>query len=125
METYLFILICLVAFFCVLIFYLKNSDQESFTNVENNDVHYLDTRYDFPYSPPVNPNVNNVQKITNVTYNDPNDLYYSLLEDTYTLNQGEIELIKVPLQMNDPYNEILRSQDILVTPYNSIKYSTK
>jgi hypothetical protein len=24
--------------------------------------------------------------------------------------------------MNDPYNEQLRSQEILITPYNTIKY---
>jgi hypothetical protein len=44
-----------------------------------------------------------------------NQLYYS---------GGTTEMIKIPLQYNVPYEpEQLRSQDILITPYNRIKYS--
>ena len=35
---------------------------------------------------------------------------------------GSTQLIKIPLQFNEPYNEQLRTQDVLITPYNKIKY---
>jgi hypothetical protein len=46
-----------------------------------------------------------------------NELYYS---------GGLNQLIQIPLQYNSPSDfEQLRSQDILITPYNRIKYSTE
>ena len=29
----------------------------------------------------------------------------------------------IPLQMNEPFNEQLRSQEVMITPYNRIKYN--
>ena len=36
---------------------------------------------------------------------------------------GSTQLIKIPLQYNEPHNEQLRTQEVLITPYNRIKYS--
>jgi hypothetical protein len=37
--------------------------------------------------------------------------------------EPELTLLEIPLQLNDPYNEPLRSQMQLITPYNKVKYS--
>ena len=79
----------------------------------------LDTRYRFPTSPPVNTNVLETTLID--TFPGSAELYGSVVPNLLDNN----ELIKVPLQYNVPYNEQLRSQNILITPYNRIKYSTK
>jgi hypothetical protein len=79
----------------------------------------LDTRYRYPTSPPVNPNV--LQTTLVDTFSGSADLYGSVASNLLDNN----ELIKIPLQYNVPYNEQLRSQEILITPYNRIKYSTK
>jgi hypothetical protein len=94
-----------------------------------------DTRIQYPLLPPVNPMVRNAVR-QNVIPANP-DLYSS---QTYTsgdyildtpptdnTNQllysgGETQMIKVPLQYNYPYNEAVRSLNVLVTPYNKIKY---
>ena len=94
-----------------------------------------DTRMQFPLLPPVNPMVRN-RIIKNVIPANP-DLYTSQTyessdyildtpptEDTNQLlmTNGENQMISVPLQINYPYTEQLRSQDILITPYNKVKY---
>lgn len=67
-----------------------------------------DSRYKFPLQPPVNPMVGN----TEVMYGK--ELNYS---------GGNGNIINIPLQMNYPFDEPLRSQTVFVTPYNQIKYS--
>jgi hypothetical protein len=96
-----------------------------------------DTRIQSPLSPPVNPIARKriIQK--NIPAN--RDLYNSQTYETkdYVLdtpetpntNQliysgGETQLIKIPLQFNDPNQEQLRTQEILITPYNKVKYGT-
>lgn len=94
-----------------------------------------DTRMQNPYLPPVNPNARNLVVLENL--GSSQDLYsnqgsetrYSILDTPPANNVNELvysggatQLIKIPLQYNDPYNERLRTQDILVTPYNKIKY---
>jgi hypothetical protein len=60
-----------------------------------------DSRYQYPYLPPVNP------------------IVYKTERNRFS---NDLELLKVPLQMNVPYDEQLRSQIISVTKYNKIKY---
>ena len=96
-----------------------------------------DTRIQSPLSPPVNPIARKriIQK--NIPAN--RDLYNSQTYETkdYVLdtpetpntNQliysgGETQLIKIPLQFNEPNQEQLRTQEILITPYNKVKYGT-
>ena len=94
-----------------------------------------DTRMEYPYLPPVNPNAKNLAVLD--TLGSPQGLFsnqgvdtkYSVLDTPAALNVNQLvysggttKLIKIPLQYNDPYNERLRSQDILITPYNKIKY---
>jgi hypothetical protein len=106
-------------------------------SIPSENVHYEDTRYTYPYSPPVNPIVAKtvLQKTIEATnYTPINDLIntdYSVVDnrpvgDTNELiySGGKTELLKIPLQMNEPNSfEQLRSQDVLITPYNRIKYS--
>lgn len=106
-------------------------------SIPSENVHYEDTRYQFPYSPPVNPIVAKTvleKKIEATNYTPINDLIntsYSVVgntpvQDTNELiySGGKTELLKIPLQMNEPNSfEQLRSQDVLITPYNRIKYS--
>ena len=67
-----------------------------------------DTRYSFPYSPPVNPNVS-----------------MNTINNKISYSGGYTQLLNIPLQMNDPNNsEPLRSQNVLITPYNRVKYSS-
>ena len=111
----------------------------SFLNINNslNDYNYLstapyeahtfDTRYQYPFNAPVNPMVS---KSTRTDVMVPSTDLYSPLFNNTNLNQltysgGNTQLLRIPLQMNYPNSdEILRSQDILVTPYNRVKYST-
>jgi Ca2+/Na+ antiporter len=96
-----------------------------------------DTRMKDPLLPPVNPMARK-RIIKNVIPASPG-LYSDQTYDTtdYILdvpplqntNQliysgGETQLIQVPLQYNEPYEEPLRTQDILITPYNKVKYGT-
>ena len=125
MNCYFKITLILLAFFAVLLAYLKLF-KSSFTLV--------DSRYQFGLLPPVNTTFGPIKKDTLPV---DEDLYtvqpYTTVD--YILDQdhptgtneliysgGQTQLIKIPLQMNDPYNEPLRSQDILVTPYNRVKY---
>ena len=93
-----------------------------------------DTRMQFPLLPPVNPIAR--QRIietsipANLYTNQTYDTEYSILDEPQTNNTnqliysgGDTKMIKIPLQYNYPYNEQLRSQDILITPYNKIKYN--
>jgi hypothetical protein len=101
------------------------------------DIHSFDTRYQYKYQPPVNPMVK--ESVIYKTLPANEDLYtqgnyeskYSLLEQepngpTNQLNYsgGETQMISVPLQKNYPYGDNVRSNDILITPYNKIKYGT-
>jgi len=103
------------------------------------DIHYYDTRYQYPYNPPVNP----IARRSVVKKEIPSspDLYYTQTYDSHhtLINSPPIgltnelyysgglnELIQIPLQYNSPSSsEQLRSQDILITPYNRIKYSSE
>lgn len=148
---YLLILAALIAFFCIVLFYTKNNNKSSqFSEIiqqqlptvqynneysQNNDIHTLDSRYKYPNTPPVNPMVYQTQIIDNIPVEK--DLYSNqdyikdyildqpIVNDTNQLNYsgGTTNIIKIPLQMNEPYNEQLRSQEILITPYNRIKYN--
>jgi hypothetical protein len=108
-------------------------------SIPSENVHYEDTRYIFPLSPPVNPIVSKSileTKIEAPNYAPVDDLIntdYSLVDNKSISNTGTNELLysggttallKIPLQMNEPNSfEQLRSQDVLITPYNRIKYS--
>ena len=111
--------------------------QEPLPTIKRNPpVYERDSRFTYSYLPPVNPNVNNATH-ENVIPADP-DLYtiqpyvdetlldFPIAENTNQLvySGGNTQMITVPLQMNYPYNETLRSQKVLITPYNRIKYGT-
>lgn len=101
------------------------------------NVYHLDTRYEYPNTPPVNPIAYKSLLVSSIPVE--NDLYstqdYStegyllqqndVSDSTNQLNYsgGSTQIIKIPLQMNEPYNEQLRSQEIMITPYNRIKYN--
>ena len=142
-KTYLSLIVLLLIFYIVIVVYLKNTTQQSFGEVtpspspEPVKVNQ-DTRYQFPLTPPVNPMIYRTEIINGSVANS--DLYtnqdysseYKILgdnnsQDTNQLDYsgGSCSLIKIPLQMNEPYNEQLRSQDVLITPYNRVKYSNK
>ena len=90
--------------------------------VGNSDIYNVtnfDTRYTFPYNPPVNPMIMNTLLVNKIQGSS------ELFGETADNLLDDQELIKIPLQFNDPYNEQLRSQNVLITPYNRIKYSTK
>jgi hypothetical protein len=109
----------------------------SVSNTASNNVHLEDSRYIYPLSPPVNPIVAKTVLETRVeapNYTPINNIVntdYSLIDvppvtDTNQLvySGGTTQLLKIPLQMNEPNSfEQLRSQDVLITPYNRIKYS--
>jgi hypothetical protein len=111
--------------------YPKDPNATQYTEV-------IESRYKFPYNAPVNMNV--YGSVTQNVVRAANDLYtpgdtsvrYHLLDtppavNTNVLNYsgGRTELLKIPLQMNDPnMTEQLRSQDVLINSYNRIKYST-
>jgi hypothetical protein len=141
MDCYLSILVSLVAFFCAILLYVKyNYPQDNFAIIPDvfkppmditpvvvsKDIHYLDTRYRYPTLPPVNPNIKKSILLKVIPANS--DLYSPLGNIGSPTNQleysgGTSEIIKIPLQMNVPYDEQLRSQEILITDYNKIKYS--
>ena len=141
----LIILASLIVFFTIIVVYSKNKDiKQGFQeepllkplNEQNGDVYKLDTRYDFPNVPPVNPMVYRTEILNNVPadrglYSNQEYIKEFILDENQELktNQlnysgGTTQIIKIPLQMNEPYNEQLRSQEVLITPYNRIKYST-
>ena len=78
-------------------------------NLDAFNLNSMDTRYSFNLFPPVNPV--SLDK-TNVFYGAP-----------FEYSGGNTALINIPLQTNVPFDEPLRSQSVLVTPYNQIKYS--
>ena len=142
--NYLLLLASLIAFFCIVIFYTKytkNNLQSNFgksevNNQEIDSVLPLDTRYTNPLTPPVYPNAYNSEVLNKIPVE--NGLYsdQDFSTNEYILNEqkigdtnqlsysgGSAQLIKIPLQYNDPRNEQLRTQEILITPYNRIKYS--
>ena len=147
-NCYVSILVALLAFFCAILMYLKYGVKSSFdkvipginnpakpNNIINDEVHLLDTRNKFSTLAPVNPIVERSQVLNVIPANQ--DLYTTqdASVDYYLLDQpkvgntnqliysgGPTELIKIPLQYNVPVDEQLRSQEILITDYNKIKY---
>ena len=143
-NNYLYIIAILLAFFCAVIFYfkLKNSftplnlpvnllNTPPVVSQEPNVYETQDTRMGAPLLPPVNPIVRKRVIIDNLPAS--NNLYsgqsyeseYHLLDTPPVENTNELnglKLIKIPLQFNEPYTDQLRSQDILITPYNKVKY---
>ena len=133
--NYLIILTSLLVFFSVIIIFLKKKQNMTKTKEiiqTPQEVYKLDTRYDYPLNPPVNPIVyksvvlNSVPVSTGLYSNQEmgSNLLNENENNTNQLNYsgGTTQLIKIPLQFNEPYNEQLRTQDILITPYNRIKY---
>ena len=155
-NCYLGIIAILLVFFCMIVTYLrfnvgKFTPLPGVPDVENNnntnkkvmfqelrDIHFYDSRYQYPYKPPVNPIVTKSILKYRVPVNQENNNEYSVLDSDYseysgnsnsnllTYSGGTTELLKIPLQMNEPNSyEQLRSQDVLITPYNRVKYSDK
>jgi hypothetical protein len=152
-NCYLRILVIFLVFICVLLLYVKHrmstfvvpdvfETPAVIVPQREEQVHYLDSRYEYPFSPPVNPiaflsEVKEVIKPDSDLYTPFNKFYeidseHSILKqpsgNTNELNYsgGSNVLIKIPLQMNEPNSmEQLRSQNELVTPYNKIKYSNE
>ena len=153
-NNYLYIILILMMFYCAIIIYLKmqyssftpvdsgipaiESKPNPIYIQEQPDVYLTeDTRMQYPLLPPVNPMARN--RIISSDIPAERDLfnnqeygtqYYVLdtpgADNTNQLlsSSGQLEMIKIPLQINEPFNEQLRSQDILVTPYNKVKYGT-
>ena len=143
--NYLIILAILV----ILLIVIKNKSSQ-FTKLEETqplkneiknitdvtDVYHLDTRFEYPTKPPVNPNVYksllvSSEPVSNELYSTQDYTTPGFIldqtqnnEDTNQLNYsgGSTQIIKIPLQMNEPYDEQLRSQEVMITPYNRIKY---
>ena len=146
-NCYLGIIIILLIFFCVILLCLRfskfvpvnipgiNTPRIKKVSIsEDPEIHWSDSRYSYPLSPPVNPIVKksilkktipvNSDLSVNSEYtlndSDNNDYSGNLLD----YSGGSTELLQIPLQMNEPNSfEQLRSQDILITPYNRVKYS--
>jgi hypothetical protein len=58
------------------------------------------------------------------TFTNENDMDFTSPANELIYSGGYTQLLKIPLQMNEPNSfEQLRSQDVLITPYNRIKYS--
>ena len=150
-NNYLLIIIILMFFYLMVMLYLKYGFKQAFTPVDSGipaveslpaQIPFLqqknvyeteDTRAEYPLIPPVNPNARNAI-ISDVLPASP-DLYTSqdysssdyILDTPPTLDTNQLndnQMIKIPLQYNYPYNEQLRTQDILITPYNKVKYGT-
>uniref|UniRef100_A0A6C0I9R0 Uncharacterized protein n=1 Tax=viral metagenome TaxID=1070528 RepID=A0A6C0I9R0_9ZZZZ len=123
MNCYLTATVILLAFFTVVLLFLKFT-QSRFSETGNFD--NLDTRYKYPYDPPVNPVAADSKTIKKIV--PSSDLYDPIYYNEGPLNElmysgGLNEMIQIPLQFNVPNDtEVLRSQNILVTPYNKIKY---
>ena len=137
-----------MAFYCAVMFYFKINkftplesgipavEQEPpimLNKQEPNVYETQDTRMEAPLLPPVNPIVR--KRIITNTSPANSELYsgqtyetgYHLLDTPPVENTNELnglKLIKIPLQFNEPYTDQLRSQDILITPYNKVKYGT-
>jgi hypothetical protein len=145
-NCYLGIVNSLLIFFCLVLLYKKYISKFQVVPVKkykkcvtfDDNVYQNDSRYRYPYEPPVNP----ITKLSRVidriipekdlytpfdNFYEINDSEHSIL-DNPELNElnysgGSTKLIKIPLQMNEPNHfEQLRSQNVLVTPYNKVKY---
>jgi hypothetical protein len=146
-NCYLGITISLLVFFCAVLLYLKFTDKfqvvpdkkEKVVSFDDNvNVYQYDSRYKYEYEPPVNP----ITELSHIldkivpskelytpfnNFYEINDSDHSILENK-NLNEldysgGSTKLIKIPLQMNVPNDyEQLRSQNVLITPYNKNKY---
>ena len=146
MEQKNIVILVVAVFFYI--YYTKKIKQSTFAKLEDqqplisqvkqsDNVYHLDTRFDYPSLPPVNPNVYKSLLVSSLPAD--NGLYSTQGYDTdgYSLNQtnssgstnqldysgGSTQIIKIPLQTNHPFNEQLRSQEIMITPYNKVKYS--
>lgn len=111
-------------------------NQNENENENSTNVYTLDTRFDYPTKAPVNPIAYKSVILNNIPADKGLFSNQEMIETGYILNEnqqsalvnqletsgGNMELIKIPLQFNDPVNEQLRSQEILITPYNAIKY---
>ena len=136
----------LILIIAVIVFYFCMKNRSTFGEMKSiqpesveKQVYQLDTRNEYPTVPPVNPVMYNAVLINSIpvdkglySQQDPTSFGYNIDENQniQATNQleysgGSTQLLKIPLQMNEPYNEQLRSQDILITPYNKIKYGTK
>jgi hypothetical protein len=106
MDCYKNIFIAFVGVLAIMVFFDAVSRFEPLEGSpafqpENTFAEQYDSRYKSPYLPPVNPIVYKTQRVK---------------------MSDNLEVLKVPLQMNDPFDEQLRSQIISVTKYNKIKY---
>lgn len=140
-KAILLIIILLV----VLYYFSSKKKQSSFSEIKQEEittqqVYKLDTRNDYPTVPPVNPNVykslivNSIPVENGLYSNQPYDINGYELQQDPSVNRsdtnqlvysgGTTQIIKIPLQMNEPFNEQLRTQEIMITPYNRIKYET-
>jgi len=113
---------------------------KNFTNMPLNigNIDQLDTRYYYPYNAPVNPMgtrsvlINKIQASPDLFYTQTATAKNALLDSNNNESTNELlysggntQLLQIPLQYNVPFEpEVLRSQPILITPYNRIKYST-
>ena len=103
------------------------------------DTHNYDTRYRYRYNPPVNPMATSsvikkkIEASPDLYFTQTYDSHNTLIDSPPAESTNELyysgglnELIQIPLQYNSPSSsEQLRSQDILITPYNRIKYSSE
>ena len=88
------------------------------------DVYELDSRYNYKYNAPVNPMAMRSTIINSIPVSS--ELFHGAVDNTNELSYsgGDTQLINIPLQYNSPNDsEVLRSQPILITPYNRLKYS--
>lgn len=109
-NCYLGIILTLIAYFLTILIFVKKPITEKLTNqppmTDNlaeqpitENIYNLDSRIKYPYNPPVNPMFfkNQIKQLPNSE-----------------------KIIQIPLQTID--GEQLRSQEILITPFNKIKY---
>ncbi len=112
---------------------IETQDYNINLKAEPNVYQTEDTRMQFSALPPVNPMVRkrviiDSEPVSQDLFTPYFDTEFSILDTPPTPNTNELNgnnLIEYPLQMNYPNeNEILRSQKILVTDYNKIKYGS-
>lgn len=74
--------------------------------------------------PPVGTNV--IRSTLQTSFPGSPGLYYPVNNEQpanlLNYSGGDSKLVKIPLQINDPTEEVLRSQQILITQYNKHKY---
>ena len=117
--------------------YIQYKGEDEKLEYQQNTYVSEDTRQQFSDLPPVNPMVRKTKTITSLQSSpdlftdQPYNSKFSILDmPTSPSNQllysgGETSMLEIPLQMNYPNDdEQLRSQKILVTPYNKIKYGS-